>query len=308
MFFLKVLAGFAIGLLAGYLLRVFSRPKEIKYKGISTSKFIELDGIEYHFIQEGKGPDLLLIHGIGANLLCWRQIWKPLTKFYRVTALDLPGFGHSSKRIDIDYGLDAQTDRVASFLEALEITKAYVVGCSLGGAISLWLAKKRPELVQRVVAIAPAVHHHIIRVDTKRYWIFANILKHIFLNPFFVGRILRYVVAKHKDLTVETILDYYAPYHRSPAAVFTFWRSFELIKDPRLPQDLSTVDCPVLVLYGRRDRMIKKIFIENLPALMSDAQVIYHDEGGHHLMNDEPQFVVDEVKKFLGVPQLTLIT
>jgi hypothetical protein len=68
------------------------------------------------------------------------------------------------------------------------------------------------------------------------------------------------------------------------------------------------VDCPVLVLYGRRDRMIKKIFIENLPALMSDAQVIYHDEGGHHLMNDEPQFVVDEVKKFLGVPQLTLIT
>ncbi|MEK6555548.1 MAG: alpha/beta hydrolase, partial [Bdellovibrionota bacterium] len=245
----KVLIGFGIGLIIGSIFRLFSKPKAIKYKGLGISKFVELEGIEYHFVQEGKGPDLLLLHGIGANILCWRQLWKLLTKFYRVTALDLPGFGHSSKRIDVGYDLDAQTARVATFLEALEIKKTYVLGCSLGGAIALWLSKTRPELVQRVVAIAPAVHHGIIRIDTNRLWIFVHILKYIIVNPFLVRQILRRVLTKHKDATLDTILDYYAPYHKSPAAVITFWKSFDLIKDARLPQDLTEVSCPVLVLY-----------------------------------------------------------
>jgi abhydrolase domain-containing protein 6 len=303
----KILIGFGIGLIIGLLFRVFSRPKAVKYKGLGVSKFVELDGIEYHFVQEGKGPDLLLIHGIGANLLCWRQLWRPLTKFYRVTALDLPGFGHSSKKIDVGYDLDSQTDRVAAFLEALEIKKTYVLGCSMGGAIALWLNRTRPELVQRVVAISPAVHHRIIRVDTNRLWIFVHILKYIIVNPFLVRMILRRILTNHKDATLDTILDYYAPYHKSPAAVVTFWKAFDLLKDKRLPQELSEVTCPVLVLYGRRDRMVKTHFIENLPSLIKDSSVVYHDLGGHHLMNDEPRFVAEEVKKFLGVPQLSLV-
>ena len=306
-FLFYILIAFAVGAFFGFIFSIFSKPKTIKYKGLGLSKFVELDGIEYHFAQEGKGPDLLLIHGIGANLLCWRDVYKPLTKFYRVTALDLPGFGHSSKRVDLDYGLDSQTDRVAKFLDALEIKKTAVMGCSMGGAISFWLAKKRPDLVTRVLTISPAAHHRIIRVDTNKLWILVHILKYLVVTPFFVKQIFKKVVAKNKDLTLELILDYYGPYHRNPAAAVTFWKSFDLLRDPRLPQELTSIQCPALILYGKRDRLVKKQFIDNLPALIKELKVIEHTDGGHHLMNDEPQFVIEEAKKFFGVPQLHLV-
>lgn len=306
-FLFYTLSAFCVGAFFGYLFHIFSKPKSIKYKGIGVSKFVEIDGIEYHFVQDGKGPDLILIHGIGANLLCWRQIYKPLTKFYRVTALDLAGFGHSSKPTDANYDLDAQTERLAHFLSALEINKCSVMGCSLGGALALWLARTKPELVQKVIALAPAAHHKIIKIDTNRLWVLVHILKRLIVTPYFIKRILKRVLAKNKNLELDTIIDYYAPYHRSPSAVITFWKSFDLLRDPRLPNELASVEQPVLILHGLKDRMVKKGFIENLTQIIPNSQLIYNSDGGHHLMNDEPQFVIDETKKFLGTRDLQVV-
>ncbi|MEZ4873623.1 MAG: alpha/beta fold hydrolase [Bdellovibrionales bacterium] len=82
------------------------------------------------------------MHGLGASVYIWRFIFKPLAKYFRVTALDLPGFGRSSKPI-ADYGLDAQSDRLLTALDRLDIKTAHFVGSSMGGALSLWLAKIR---------------------------------------------------------------------------------------------------------------------------------------------------------------------
>ena len=304
---IKILAGFAIGALLGWLYRVFGRPRKIEYKPLAISKFVEIDGFDIHFIQEGRGPDLLLIHGIGASVICWRQIWRLLTKHYRVTAIDLPGFGQSTKKIEAQYDLDSQTQRVAQFLEALDIKKTYVIGSSLGGAVSMWLARTRPDLVSRLVAIAPAVNHRLIRLDPNRWWAFVHVFKHFAATPLLVRMIHSRASAKHKDTSLETILEYYAPYHKNPTAAVTFWKSLELIRDRRLPDELKHIECPTLIMYGEWDQMIKKDFISNLPEIVPGARVVYHETGGHHLMTDEPEFVADEIKKFLGTPQLKVV-
>lgn len=304
---IKILAGFAIGALLGWLYRVFGRPRKIEYKPLAISKFIEIDGFDIHFIQEGRGPDVLLIHGIGASVICWRQVWRLLTKHYRVTAIDLPGFGQSSKKIESQYDLDSQTQRVAQFLEALDIKKSYVIGSSLGGAVSMWLARTRPDLVSRLIGIAPAVNHRLIRINPHRWWVFVHVFKYFAATPFLVRLINRRVSSKHKDTSLDTILEYYAPYHKNPTAAVTFWKSLDLIRDPRLPDELKHIECPTLIMYGGWDRVIKKDFISNLPDIISNSRVVYHESGGHQLMTDEPEFVADEIKKFLGTPQLKVV-
>lgn len=304
---IKILSAFAIGILIGWLHRVFYRPRKLEYKPLAISKFVEIDGFDIHFVQEGHGPDLLLIHGIGASMICWRQVWRLLTRYYRVTAIDLPGFGQSTKKIEASYDLDSQTQRVIQFLDALDIKKTHVIGSSLGGAVSMWLARTRPDLVTRLVAISPAVNHNLVRVNPNRFWVLVHVFKYFAASPFLVRLIHRKVATKHKDASLDTILEYYAPYHRNPAAAVTFWKSLDLIRDPRLPEDLKGIECPVLVLYGKWDRMVRQSFIDNLPGIIPNAKVVYHETGGHHLMTDEPEFVAEEVKKFLGTPQLRVV-
>src|SRR5262245_10719982 len=81
----------------------------------NQSRFCEINGRTIHYIQTGTGPHLVLIHGIAASLYIWRFMIPQLAKHYTVTALDLPGFGFSSKHPDHDYGLDQQVENVAEF-------------------------------------------------------------------------------------------------------------------------------------------------------------------------------------------------
>lgn len=304
---IKVLIGFLIGALLGWLYRILAVPRKIEYKPLAISKFIKIDGFDIHFIQEGRGPDILLIHGIGASVICWRQIWRLLTKHYRVTAIDLPGFGQSTKKIESKYDLDTQTQRVAQFLEALDIKSTHVIGSSLGGAVAMWLARTRPDLVTRLIGIAPAVNHRLVLLDPKRWLVFVHVFKYFAATPLLVRLIHRRASTKHKDTSLDTILEYYAPYHKNPTAAVTFWKSLELIRDSRLPEELKHIECPTLILYGEWDRMIKKDFVSNLPGIIGQAKVIYHPTGGHHLMTDEPEFVADEIKKFLGTTHLKVV-
>src|SRR5262249_33929627 len=99
--------------------------------------------IRYH--ASGKGPHIVLLHGIGANLFCWRTLIPCLNGKYGLVALDLPGFGQSSKLPRARYGLDDQVERLHAFLTAIGIKQTYLVGNSMGGNIALWYALKYPD-------------------------------------------------------------------------------------------------------------------------------------------------------------------
>src|ERR1035437_1424161 len=83
-----------------------------------------------HYSVQGQGPPVLLIHGLGASLHCWTELAPLLAAKHKVIALDLPGFGNSSKLTNHKYGLDEQADRIAAFLDALQIDECFLVGHS----------------------------------------------------------------------------------------------------------------------------------------------------------------------------------
>jgi len=98
----------------------------------------------------------VLVHGVGASRDIWRQVVETLARDRRVSTADLPGFG-ASPPAGPGFALDAVADRLAEGLAAAGVSAPFdLVGHSLGGAVALTLAKRRPRAVGRLVLVAPA--------------------------------------------------------------------------------------------------------------------------------------------------------
>jgi pimeloyl-ACP methyl ester carboxylesterase len=104
---------------------------------------------------QGEGAPLVLVHGVGTSRVVWRQVMPLLAADRLVAAPDLPGFG-ASPAAGRGFDLDRVADVLADALEAELPAPFDLLGNSLGGAVALVLAERRPELVRRLVLAAPA--------------------------------------------------------------------------------------------------------------------------------------------------------
>jgi pimeloyl-ACP methyl ester carboxylesterase len=102
--------------------------------------------------EAGEGEPLVLIHGVGTSRAIWGPVLPRLAATRRVIAVDLPGFG-ASPPLGRGFDLDAVADRVA---ELAGVSRFDLVGHSLGGAVAVALAARRPGAVRRLVLVAPA--------------------------------------------------------------------------------------------------------------------------------------------------------
>jgi pimeloyl-ACP methyl ester carboxylesterase len=100
----------------------------------------------------GSGEPLLLVHGVGASRAVWRLVLPRLAATRRVIAPDMPGFGDTPPA-GVGFDLDAVADRV---VELAGVDAFDLVGHSLGGAVAVALAVRRPDAVRRLVLVAPA--------------------------------------------------------------------------------------------------------------------------------------------------------
>lgn len=263
------------------------------------SRYIEVDGFNLHYIQSGQGPHILLVHGIGASLYCWRYLTQYLSHNFTVTAVDLPGFGRSSKLADAAYGLDDQADRLKEFLDKVGIKKCHVIGSSMGGALSMWLAIKHPKTVQKLVCLAPAAHPRLVPVSLRPFIWTSHFFSHTINKPM-ITAILRRVVQDRELITPESIERYFEPYKKDPLAVRSFILATEAIADPRLPEELKQVRQPTLVLWGANDRMVNESFIDQVCHYVPRSTCYKHDFAGHHIQEDDPEWVIQKVIQFFN--------
>ena len=122
---------------------------DLERKGAGLeAKSIAVNGFQIHYLEGGTGEPLLMIHGFGANKDNWTRIGRYLTPHYRVIALDLPGFGDSSKPVEAGYRYADQLPRIQAFAEALGLKQYHVAGNSMGGYFAAGLARHYPNSVQ----------------------------------------------------------------------------------------------------------------------------------------------------------------
>ncbi|MGX9791794.1 alpha/beta fold hydrolase [Mycobacterium sp. MMS18-G62] len=120
---------------------------------MSELKYLDLHGDRVAYRDVGSGETLLLIHGMAGSSETWRAVIPQLSKKYRVVAPDLLGHGHSAKPRG-DYSLGAFAVWLRDLLDELGVTRATIIGQSLGGGVAMQFIYQHPDYCERLILIS----------------------------------------------------------------------------------------------------------------------------------------------------------
>jgi pimeloyl-ACP methyl ester carboxylesterase len=122
-------------------------------------RFIDIGEDRIHYVEYGKGPPIVLVHGLNGQLRNFAYLhMDELAQTHRVILIDRPGSGHSTRGAGSSASISAQARTVALFIDAMGLNKPVLVGHSLGGAIALAVGLNHPDSVSRLALIAPLTH------------------------------------------------------------------------------------------------------------------------------------------------------
>ena len=116
------------------------------------TKFVKIKGISVAYREMGVGEILLFIHGMGSSLV-FDEIIEPLSNYFKVIVIDLPGFGKSEKP-DLDYNIDFYVNILFEFCKEINLEKINVAGLSLGGMIAIEFAYRYPQSVNSLLVLS----------------------------------------------------------------------------------------------------------------------------------------------------------
>ncbi|MCS6930039.1 MAG: alpha/beta fold hydrolase [Saprospiraceae bacterium] len=131
-------------------MQAISYPSDLRYVALSQGKKIA-------YLDRGTGEQtLVFIHGLGSNLKCWQKNLDALGLHFRCIALDLPGYGMSSKSDDYPYGMAFFANAVREFIDSLRLQHVVLVGHSMGGQIALTEVLRGNDRIKKLILLAPA--------------------------------------------------------------------------------------------------------------------------------------------------------
>ena len=267
------------------------------------------NGLSMAYVDEGEGEVLVMIHGLGSYLPAWKKNIATLKADFRCIAVDLIGYGKSSKPEET-FTLTEQSAMIAELLEKLEIPRYHLMGHSMGGQISIHHAKQYADRVDKLILIAPA------GIET-----FTDMQRNIFrgMQPQFI--MMSDAAAIEANLKAnfyqypeeasfmihDRILMKDDPQFSHYAAAVT--AGIHAMVDQVVYDKLEELNTPTLVLFGKEDNLIpNKTFNPDLTTadiLQRAKEKIPNSlgalipEAGHMLMFEKPGEVNRHIHDFL---------
>jgi pimeloyl-ACP methyl ester carboxylesterase len=256
------------------------------------------------FAPDPPKPVIVLVHGFTGGKENWLSLMRALAPGCRVIAPDLPGWGDSERHAGGDYGANAQVERLAAFLRALpqivggEGPPALLVGHSMGGQITGLLAARHPELVARLVLMSAS--GVLFEENAFGLGVLAG------ENPFAVDSradLHRYLnILFAKPPFVPWPFDEALVRQRRRDAVFEQSVLDDIGRGPdafALQAELPAIRAPVLLLWGREDRVIDPSAVAIFQAGLNDGRTVLLNGCGHMPMMECTAATAAALKDFL---------
>ena len=281
--------------------------EELKKKYANTeSEFVEIDGMQVHFRDQGLATDslpIVLIHGTGTSLHTWESWVNELKNNHRIITLDLPAYGLTGPNKTGDYSQDFYVNFMENFLLKLNIKRCVLGGNSLGGSITWAFALEHPERVGKMILVDaggyPMVSKSVpIAFQIARMPIVGNLFKYI-LPYAVIEKSLQNVYVHDDRITPELIERYYDLASRTGNRKAFLDRMKSSIKNDNYLK-IKTLTMPTLIIWGKEDGLIPlnvaEKFHKDLP---NDTMIVFKDLG-HTPMEEDPMKTVKAVKDFLS--------
>lgn len=269
---------------------------------LAPLKKITVGNHQIAFWEGGKGKEVLLfVHGLGSNSSFWKENLPAFTEGYRVIAIDLPGYGASSKE-QVPATMPWFADQVAAFLTAMRIEKVTYVGLSMGGQIGMTLALQHPDKVSKLVLVSAAgieTFDEKARTSLRNFMTVKSIMEAT--DPQITTSIAlnfdTYDAPKFGWLVEQRKAWKTRPDFRAYAEVNE--KSVSGMLDGAVYEQLDVLHLPVLVLYGKGDKMIPNRFFNpglttadiasRAGSALHNAKVELVEKAGHLLPLEQPE-------------------
>ncbi len=248
------------------------------------ASFATIDGTRVHYVDEGKGPPVVLIHGFASSLNAWNGVRKALVPSHRVIALDLKGFGHTS-RPDGDYSPAAQAKVVLGLLEELGVEgKVDLVAHSWGSSVALALTLAAPERVNKIALYDAWVFED--QLPTAFIWSRAPGMGELLIGAFYDQRPDDKIAMAFHDqkYVTEELIEVVEDQLSRPGTKAAALAAIRGQHFAELEPKYKTIKQPVLLLWGREDRVTTLEFGERLSKELPDAKLNVYPQCGHFPM------------------------
>lgn len=273
------------------------------------SRWIEIDGRVMHYIDEGQGAVLLMIHGNPTWSFAWRNLVKQLSGQYRVIAIDHLGCGFSQKPQQDVYSLDQHIHRLQELVECLDLQQVTLFAHDWGGAIGMGVAGRMPKRFKAFVLMNTGAFRSQripFRISLCRIPLLGTIGMQG-LNLFSVAAVK---MAVERKLPRAVATGFVAPYdswaHR--LAVKEFVHDIPLSSAHRSYSTLVEVekglaqfaDFPMLLPWGMKDWCFSPEFFNEFCQRFPRAKQHPIVDAGHYIFEDATEELVAESKTFLA--------
>jgi pimeloyl-ACP methyl ester carboxylesterase len=278
------------------------------------------------FVRSAPGPETpddaepaLCVHGLEGSSRNWTDLIDLLRSRLACEAMDLPGFGGSPPRPDGRYSIAALAQTVIALI-GKHGKPVHLIGNSLGGAVCVKVAATRPELIQSLTLISPALPDWRPRMDLLRFPVMSlprlgtRLLKQYQVLPP-ERRVADVITTCYGDpalfqqarfatevteLTRRDELGYAASVLVGSVRTLTA----EFVRKGRHSawRDAARVTAPTLVIYGSRDRLVDARMAGRAAHQFADARVVVLPRTGHVAHMEHPDVVAAEIGILLGIP------
>ena len=282
-----------------------------------------LNGTTLHFEQTGRGRDVVLIHGLASNLAFWMFSALPYLRLsFRVTLYDLRGHG-ASDMPDAHYRAEDMAEDLLALLDALNISRAHLVGHSFGGLVALHLAARWPERVTRLVVAdtrVPALQPPM-RLDKWSGWPeWQRRLARAGLvldgHHAIDFHLLRTLAAEARPRPATPATGCFVPFVMTGTERRAASQWLRLLRTTTALADLSAVDSltvpvllkigqPTLAIFGQRSPFLSSC--EALGRVLPACRTRVVRAAGHFLPIVKPRAFAGPVRHFLRAPDPTLV-
>lgn len=267
-------------------------------------------GHRYHYVDEGEGQPLLLVHGNPTWSFYWRNIISGLSDRYRVIAVDHIGCGLSDKPQDYNYTLAQHTENLTQLVRELDLKNVTLLAHDWGGSIGLGAAAAEQERFSRYVLFNTAAFpppYFPLRIRVCRTPLLGRFAMQG-LN-IFARAAITMAMEDHSRMTPEVKAGLLAPYDnwQNRLAINQFVRDIPGTKSHPTYAVLEKLEAalpelgknPFLFIWGMKDWCFTPTCLERFLSHIPGAEVERLAAAGHYVIEDAHETIVPRVAKFL---------
>lgn len=265
----------------------------------ADARFVDVDGVHVRYRESGAGPAVVLIHGYGASSDSWMTVMPALAARHRVIAVDLKGFGWTSRPAG-DYSPAAQAELVWHLLDKLAVTDVAIVGHSWGSSVALSMAVAQPARTRRVALYDAYVYDD--QVPSFFRWAEKGPIGKVLFGLYYKQRIEdRMPLAFYDDRWVTQVrVEKIEDENDRPGTVAAALAVAQAHHFGKLHLALRTFDKPVLLMWGEHDEITPLQFGHRLANDLQNARLVVYPRCGHLPMIEAAGPSTRELASFLA--------